>query len=254
MSTIFVAQSGTSITTRSWDAAGQAIVPDGNRLNCVAGVSQVAANPTPDRYFDPAAFTNATAGTFGNCGRNNLIAPSTWNVDLSVLKDFQFSEKHRLQFRTEMFNAPNHPAWGRPSASWGSSNLSRNVGFGRHSFYQPVTADSIRSEILFLGVTKTSRDIPRARGAFTRRCYLYTRGALIACKRLAPQRTRAGEVHSELWLNESVWPVGAANACPEDVHVMPNQRPIVRATIRSIFIILAMLTSDLIQHTSTDLR
>ncbi|MBC8126490.1 MAG: hypothetical protein H8M99_05010, partial [Gloeobacteraceae cyanobacterium ES-bin-144] len=131
LSTITAVQSGTSITTRSWDSAGQAIVPDGNRLNCIAGVSQVAANPNPDKYFDPAAFTNTTAGQFGTCGRNNLIAPSTWNVDLSVLKDFRITEKHRLQFRTEMFNAPNHPAWGRPSANWGSSNVAPNIGFGR---------------------------------------------------------------------------------------------------------------------------
>ena len=50
-STITSAQDDGSITTRSWDAAGQAIVPDGNRLNCVAGVAQVAANPTADLYF-----------------------------------------------------------------------------------------------------------------------------------------------------------------------------------------------------------
>ena len=30
------------------------------------------------------------------------------------MKDFRFNEKHALQFRMEMFNAPNHPAWGRP--------------------------------------------------------------------------------------------------------------------------------------------
>ncbi len=130
-STITAVQSGTSITTRSWDAAGQGIVPDGNRINCIAGVAQVAANPNPDKYYDPAAFSNATAGKFGNCGRNNLIAPATWNVDLSVLKDFRISERHRLQFRTEMFNAPNHPAWGRPSANWGSSNVVAATGFGR---------------------------------------------------------------------------------------------------------------------------
>ena len=52
-------------------AAGQAIVPDSNRLNCVAGV---AANPTPDLYFVPSAFTNTVAGQSGTCGRNNLIA------------------------------------------------------------------------------------------------------------------------------------------------------------------------------------
>jgi hypothetical protein len=130
-STITTVQDGTSITTRSWDSAGQAIVPDGNRLNCVAGISQVASAPNPDLYFVPAAFSNTTAGQFGNCGRNNLVAPSQWNVDFSTMKDFRISEKHALQFRMEMFNAPNHPAWGRPSANWGSQNATPSTAFGR---------------------------------------------------------------------------------------------------------------------------
>ena len=130
-STITVVQDGTSITTRSWDSAGQAIVPDGNRLNCVAGAAQVAAKPNPDLYFVPAAFSNTTAGQFGTCGRNNLIAPSQWNIDFSTLKDFRINEKHSLQFRMEMFNAPNHPAWGRPSANWGSQNATPSTAFGR---------------------------------------------------------------------------------------------------------------------------
>ena len=130
-STITSVQDGSSITTRSWDAAGQAIVPDGNRLHCVAGAAQVAADPTPDRYFVPSAFSNPTAGQFGTCGRNNLIAPSQWNVDFSTLKDFRIRENHALQFRMEMFNAPNHPAWGRPNAQWGSANLAPSINFGR---------------------------------------------------------------------------------------------------------------------------
>jgi hypothetical protein len=77
------------------------------------------------------AFTNVTAGNFGTCGRNSLRAPSTWNVDFSAMKDFRIRENHTIQFRTEMFNAPNHPAWGRPSAAWGSQGAVPNAAFGR---------------------------------------------------------------------------------------------------------------------------
>jgi hypothetical protein len=94
-------------------------------------VNPVAASPTSDRYFVREAFTNITAGQFGNCGRNNLMAPSTWNVDFSTMKDFRIRESHTLQFRMEMFNAPNHPAWGRPSAAWGSQTATPAVSFGR---------------------------------------------------------------------------------------------------------------------------
>jgi hypothetical protein len=129
LSTITTVQDGASIVTSSWDAAGQVIVPHSNRLNCVG--NPVADNPNPDRYFAKEAFSNAVAGTFGNCGRNNLIGPGQWNVDFSAAKDFRISESHGLQFRMEMFNAPNHPAWGNPSASWGSSNATPSTAFGR---------------------------------------------------------------------------------------------------------------------------
>jgi hypothetical protein len=129
---IATVQSGTSINPESWDSAGMgAGFPHSNRLHCVAGMSPVVNNPTPDRYFDPAAFRNTAAGEFGNCGRNSLIAPSQWNVDFSTMKDFQITERHRLQFRMEMFNAPNHPAWGRPSAAWGTQGAAPNAAFGR---------------------------------------------------------------------------------------------------------------------------
>ena len=42
------------------------------------------------------------------------------------MKDFRFNERHALQFRMEMFNAPNHPAWGSPSASWGIASATRD--------------------------------------------------------------------------------------------------------------------------------
>jgi hypothetical protein len=132
VSTITTIQSGSSINPDSWDSAGMgAGFPHSNRLNCVAGADPVYSDPNPDRYYNPAAFTNTVAGQYGTCGRNVLIAPSQWNVDFSAMKDFRLHENHFLQFRMEMFNAPNHPAWGRPSAAWGTQNATPNVAFGR---------------------------------------------------------------------------------------------------------------------------
>ncbi len=132
LSTITTIQSGTPINPDSWDAAGMgAGFPHSNRLNCVAGISPVYDNPNPDAYFNPAAFTNITAGNFGDCARNYLRAPRTTNIDFSTMKDFHIGERHTVQFRMEMFNAPNHPAWGRPSGSWGSQTQKPSTGFGR---------------------------------------------------------------------------------------------------------------------------
>jgi len=46
--------------------------------------------------------------TFGNSGRNSVRGPGINNVDLSIFKNFKFSERTNLQFRTEFFNAFNH--------------------------------------------------------------------------------------------------------------------------------------------------
>jgi len=51
----------------------------------------------------------------GNLGRNTLIGPSLVNLDFSVGKSFAIDEKRALQFRTEVFNAPNHPNFAVPS-------------------------------------------------------------------------------------------------------------------------------------------
>ncbi len=48
------------------------------------------------------------------------VRPRDGNVDFSTMKDFKLCERHTLQFRIGMFNAPNHPAWGRPKGAWGA--------------------------------------------------------------------------------------------------------------------------------------
>jgi len=67
------------------------------------------------RYFDPNAFLPPAAGTFGNVGRDQLRGPGMWNVDTSLFKRIPLKEQLNLQFRTEVFNALNHPNFGHPN-------------------------------------------------------------------------------------------------------------------------------------------
>ncbi len=65
------------------------------------------------------------AGNFGNAGRNIARGPGLVNVDASLLKDFRFSERAKLQFRAEVFNVANHPNFGLPVADLASPNFGR---------------------------------------------------------------------------------------------------------------------------------
>jgi hypothetical protein len=94
-------------------------------------------NPTVtgNFYFDPANlvctvdYTNSTDSSYppfpggvplfthGNMGRNVLRGPGINNWDLSIMKDFKFTESKALQFRAEFFNAFNHVQFYNPDTN-----------------------------------------------------------------------------------------------------------------------------------------
>lgn len=104
------------------------------RVNYVGG-SQYAADPTIANWFNRSAFAIPAAGTFGNLGYNTARGPGSAVLDLSLLKNFSLRNEHRLQFRAEFFNFPNHPTFGNPVNNFSSTafgqiqtaNTGRNV-------------------------------------------------------------------------------------------------------------------------------
>ena len=64
----------------------------------------------------------------GNMGRNTLRGPGINNWDISILKDFKFTESKSLQFQASFFNAFNHVQFFGPSSSEGASGFSSNFG------------------------------------------------------------------------------------------------------------------------------
>jgi hypothetical protein len=81
------------------------------------GAPVFAADRTPSRWLNPAAFTEAPPGYFGSVGRNTIEGPGIFNVDMEVHKVFHmpYRESHQIQFRIEAFNVLNHPNWGMPN-------------------------------------------------------------------------------------------------------------------------------------------
>ena len=72
---------------------------------------------TREQCFNIADFRVPDRFTIGNAGRNILRGPGIANVDLSIFKNFTFTERMYLQFRAEAFNAFNHTQFGNPNAN-----------------------------------------------------------------------------------------------------------------------------------------
>ncbi len=70
---------------------------------------------TSNQYFNPAAFSVPSNGTYGNLGRDTLTGPGIVSLDLSALKNTNLTEKVRLQFRAEFFNVLNHANFSTPN-------------------------------------------------------------------------------------------------------------------------------------------
>jgi trimeric autotransporter adhesin len=100
------------------------------RPNVVAGVSAATSGSTQERidgYFDPAAFTAAPAGTFGNAPRTlDVRSPAPQkNWDIGLFKNTEIFERLKAQFRLEAINAFNTPVFRLTNTAFGAANFGR---------------------------------------------------------------------------------------------------------------------------------
>jgi hypothetical protein len=85
------------------------------------------SNPTPNKWFDPAAFAIPTQYTYGNSRRDILRADGLSDLDATLKRTFSFgdSKSRKLEMRMESFNLMNHPTFSAPSATIGSSSAGK---------------------------------------------------------------------------------------------------------------------------------
>ena len=100
------------------------------RPNVVAGVDAATAGSISSRidgFLNPAAFSTAAAGTFGNLSRTiGVRGPSpqkSW--DIGLLKTVPIFESLKGQFRLEAINAFNTPIFRLTNTTFGSSNFGK---------------------------------------------------------------------------------------------------------------------------------
>jgi hypothetical protein len=85
-------------------------------------------------YLNPAAFTVAPIGGFGNVGKGSLRGPGMFTWDTGLFKDFPIArESVHLQFRAEFFNVLNRTNFANPGGSTTNPN-SPTVNFSGGGF------------------------------------------------------------------------------------------------------------------------
>ena len=91
-----------------------------------------AGGRTPNQWFDINAYKVAAPLTGGNLGLQAHTGPPTRTMDFSLFKDFNFTERWKVQFRSEAFNLTNTPIFSLPGQNVTDSRaLGGNGNFGR---------------------------------------------------------------------------------------------------------------------------
>jgi hypothetical protein len=118
---ILTLQSGMPVTvtqaTNNNSFAGVAL----QRPNLIANPALPPDARTPAHFFNTAAFATAPQFTFGNASRNPVRGPAYRDVDLALVKHTRLFENVDMEFRAEVFDATNTPAFSQPNGSFGSA-------------------------------------------------------------------------------------------------------------------------------------
>jgi hypothetical protein len=91
------------------------------------GKGAVLSNHSINQWFNLSAFSPQVQGTLGNERPNQFYGPHDRRNDLSLFKNFKFTERFKLQFRAECFNISNTPNFDQPNDSIGGWATSGGV-------------------------------------------------------------------------------------------------------------------------------
>ena len=97
----------------------------------------------------PVPFGDATATSYGNSGTGIVLGPGQFNWDITLMKNTQLTERVRMQFRTDFYNAFNHPSFSDPGAgSFGT------IGFENVTTpnYGAITHTNVNPRLIQFGV------------------------------------------------------------------------------------------------------
>ncbi len=75
-------------------------------------------------WINPVGYSEPATGTFGTCPASGPnVGPGYTDTDMSLLKNFHFTERVYMQFRTDFLNAFNNVQFGHPNVNFPSSTF-----------------------------------------------------------------------------------------------------------------------------------
>jgi len=136
---IHVLQSGFALTAT---LGGSTVLNLGGerraRPNLVGDPELPESERSVARWFNTDAFAafSPAPQAFGNAGVGIMRGPGLANFDFTLAKNFQINARRYVQFRTEFFNAFNHPNFGPPNIARESSGFGRILTAGNARIIQ----------------------------------------------------------------------------------------------------------------------
>ncbi len=124
-------------TDRANVGTGPAQRPD------VTGDPNVGGAQTSAQWFNTSVFALPAAFTFGDSGRNTVLAPGYADVDMALQKDVVLGRGTRIELRWEIFNVFNRVNFDVPNRTFGTAN------FGRIFSAQPARQMQFGIKLLF---------------------------------------------------------------------------------------------------------
>jgi hypothetical protein len=98
---------------------------------------------TPQQWFDTKCFSLPAPFTFGNSGRNTVIAPGYADLDMTLQKTSVLRNGARLQFRWDVFNVLNRANFDVPN------RIAFTPNFGRIFSAEPARQMQLDVKLLF---------------------------------------------------------------------------------------------------------
>ncbi len=121
LDSILTVQSGMPVTVTQATNNNSSLGVVLQRPNLIGAPNLAPDLRTPAKFFNTAAFSAAGTYQFGTASRNPVRGPAFRNLDVAIVKHTRIGEWGNVEFRGEVFDIFNTPAFGQPNGSYGSA-------------------------------------------------------------------------------------------------------------------------------------